>query len=168
MPQTSRSGCPINLTLEQIGDRWSLIVIRDVTFENRRSYGALLEQNEEGIAGDETVRGGMRPIGPGENSDPFRIADEPVRRKGEATGIHWNDNPVAVKTSIAIQIQIKAEIESWRAARGIRVHKDRRPRIDQEVGHHFRQIRSLNRYSIPIDVAHVVRIRWLGVLRILA
>jgi DNA-binding HxlR family transcriptional regulator len=50
MPQTSRSGCPINLTLEQIGDRWSLIVIRDVTFENRRSYGALLEQNEEGIA----------------------------------------------------------------------------------------------------------------------
>jgi DNA-binding HxlR family transcriptional regulator len=48
--QTRRSGCPINLTLEQIGDRWSLIVIRDVMFENRRSYGALLEQNEEGIA----------------------------------------------------------------------------------------------------------------------
>nr|WP_236886941.1 helix-turn-helix domain-containing protein [Dickeya chrysanthemi] len=38
------------MTLEQIGDRWSLIVIRDVMFENRRSYGALLEQNQEGIA----------------------------------------------------------------------------------------------------------------------
>ena len=50
MRQTKRSGCPINLTLEQIGDRWSLIVIRDVMFENRRSYGALLEQNKEGIA----------------------------------------------------------------------------------------------------------------------
>lgn len=50
MPQTRRSGCPINLTLEQIGDRWSLIVIRDVMFENRRSYGTLLEQNQEGIA----------------------------------------------------------------------------------------------------------------------
>ncbi|MYM89333.1 transcriptional regulator [Rugamonas sp. FT82W] len=50
VPQTRRSGCPINLTLEQIGDRWSLIVIRDVMFANRRSYGALLEQNEEGIA----------------------------------------------------------------------------------------------------------------------
>ncbi|VXC80045.1 Transcriptional regulator [Pseudomonas sp. 8Z] len=50
MQQTRRSGCPINLTLEQIGDRWSLIVIRDVMFENRRSYGALLEQNPEGIA----------------------------------------------------------------------------------------------------------------------
>lgn len=50
VPQTKRSGCPINLTLEQIGDRWSLIVVRDIMFENRRSYGALLEQNEEGIA----------------------------------------------------------------------------------------------------------------------
>ena len=26
-----RSGCPINLTLEALGDRWSLIVIRDLT-----------------------------------------------------------------------------------------------------------------------------------------
>ncbi len=50
MPQTGRSGCPINLTLEQLGDRWSLIVIRDVMFGNRRSYGELLSQSEEGIA----------------------------------------------------------------------------------------------------------------------
>ncbi|RKH09492.1 transcriptional regulator [Corallococcus sp. CA053C] len=50
MPQTGRSGCPINLTLEQLGDRWSLIVIRDVMFGNRRSYGELLEQSEERIA----------------------------------------------------------------------------------------------------------------------
>jgi DNA-binding HxlR family transcriptional regulator len=50
MPQTGRSGCPINLTLEQLGDRWSLIVIRDVMFGNRRSYGELLTQSEEGIA----------------------------------------------------------------------------------------------------------------------
>ena len=50
MPQTGRSGCPINLTLEQLGDRWSLIVISDLMFGNRRSYGELLEQSEEGIA----------------------------------------------------------------------------------------------------------------------
>lgn len=50
MPQIGRSGCPINLTLEQLGDRWSLIVIRDVMFGNRRSYGELLAQSEEGIA----------------------------------------------------------------------------------------------------------------------
>ncbi len=45
-----RSGCPINLTLEQLGDRWSLIVIRDLMFGNRRSYGELLAGSEEGIA----------------------------------------------------------------------------------------------------------------------
>ena len=50
MSQAGRSGCPINLTLEQLGDRWSLIVIRDVMFGNRRSYGDLLAQSEEGIA----------------------------------------------------------------------------------------------------------------------
>lgn len=50
MAQERRSGCPINLTLEQLGDRWSLIVIRDVMFGNRRSYGDLLAGNEEGIA----------------------------------------------------------------------------------------------------------------------
>ncbi len=50
MAHTGRSGCPINLTLEQLGDRWSLIVIRDVMFGNRRSYGELLAQSEEGIA----------------------------------------------------------------------------------------------------------------------
>ena len=50
MKKTRRSGCPINLTLELLGDRWSLIVIRDVMFGNRRHYGDLLRQSEEGIA----------------------------------------------------------------------------------------------------------------------
>ncbi|WP_228259495.1 winged helix-turn-helix transcriptional regulator [Siculibacillus lacustris] len=50
MVQTERSGCPINLTLERLGDPWSLIVIRDLMFGNRRSYGALLSGSEEKIA----------------------------------------------------------------------------------------------------------------------
>lgn len=50
MLQKGRSGCPINLTLELLGDRWSLIVIRDVMFGNRRSYGELFTESEEGIA----------------------------------------------------------------------------------------------------------------------
>jgi DNA-binding HxlR family transcriptional regulator len=45
-----RSGCPINLTLEMLGDRWSLIIIRDVMFGNRRHFRTLLAQSEEGIA----------------------------------------------------------------------------------------------------------------------
>jgi DNA-binding HxlR family transcriptional regulator len=50
VPITKRSGCPINLTLEQLGDRWSLIVIRDVMFGSRRTYGELSAHSEEGIA----------------------------------------------------------------------------------------------------------------------
>ena len=50
MRATHRSGCPINLTLEMLGDRWSLIVIRDVMFGNRRHYRELMNLSEEGIA----------------------------------------------------------------------------------------------------------------------
>jgi DNA-binding HxlR family transcriptional regulator len=50
MDGAHRSGCPINLTLETLGDRWSLIVIRDLMFGNRRHYRELLNQSEEGIA----------------------------------------------------------------------------------------------------------------------
>jgi len=46
----TRSGCPINLTLEVLGDRWSLIVIRDVMFGNRRHFRELLGGSEERIA----------------------------------------------------------------------------------------------------------------------
>jgi DNA-binding HxlR family transcriptional regulator len=50
MSAVHRSGCPINLTLEMLGDRWSLIVIRDVMFGNRRHFRELLTRSEEGIA----------------------------------------------------------------------------------------------------------------------
>lgn len=48
--ESQRSGCPINLTLETLGDRWSLIVIRDVMFGSRRHFRELLNRSEEGIA----------------------------------------------------------------------------------------------------------------------
>lgn len=50
MHENIRSGCPINLALETLGDRWSLIVIRDIMFGNRRHYRELLGLSEEGIA----------------------------------------------------------------------------------------------------------------------
>lgn len=50
MASEHRSGCPINLTLETLGDRWSLIVIRDIMFGNRRHYREMLNRSEEGIA----------------------------------------------------------------------------------------------------------------------
>ena len=46
-----RSGCPINLTLETFGDRWSLIILRDTMFGGRRrSFRSLLTESLEGIA----------------------------------------------------------------------------------------------------------------------
>lgn len=50
MDDAHRSGCPINLTLEILGDKWSLIIIRDIVFANKRHFRELLTQSMEGIA----------------------------------------------------------------------------------------------------------------------
>ena len=44
-----RSGCPLNVSLEMLGDRWSLLIIRDLMFRGFRTYKEFLE-SEEGIA----------------------------------------------------------------------------------------------------------------------
>jgi DNA-binding HxlR family transcriptional regulator len=45
-----RSGCPINLSVEVLGDRWSLVVLRDIMFGNLRTYGDIHGNSLEGIA----------------------------------------------------------------------------------------------------------------------
>jgi len=45
-----RSGCPINLAIEVLGDRWSLVVLRDVMFGDRHYFRELLAGSQEGIA----------------------------------------------------------------------------------------------------------------------
>ena len=45
-----RSGCPINAAVEVLGDRWTLLVLRDVIFDDRRYFRALLTGSVEGIA----------------------------------------------------------------------------------------------------------------------
>ena len=44
-----RSHCPVNFALEAIGDRWSLLILRDILFRGKRSYGDFLS-SEEGFA----------------------------------------------------------------------------------------------------------------------
>lgn len=44
-----RSHCPVNLALEVFGDKWSLVIIRDIMFEGKRYFRELL-QSEEKIA----------------------------------------------------------------------------------------------------------------------
>ncbi|MFC0028747.1 winged helix-turn-helix transcriptional regulator [Micromonospora chaiyaphumensis] len=45
-----KSGCPINLTVELLGDRWSLVVLRDVMFSGHRHFRELLTNSVESIA----------------------------------------------------------------------------------------------------------------------
>ena len=44
-----RSDCPISFALDFLGDKWSLLVIRDLVFEGKRFYKEFL-QSKEGIA----------------------------------------------------------------------------------------------------------------------
>lgn len=45
-----RSDCPINRSLEMLGDRWSLLILRDIVLHDRRSFRELLTGSEEGIS----------------------------------------------------------------------------------------------------------------------
>ncbi len=44
-----RSDCPINYALEYLGDKWALLVIRDLVFEGKKFYKEFLA-SKEGIA----------------------------------------------------------------------------------------------------------------------
>ncbi|MBB4908705.1 winged helix-turn-helix transcriptional regulator [Actinophytocola algeriensis] len=46
MRKDTRSNCPINLSLEIFGDRWTLLVLRDVIFGGARHFRELLASPE--------------------------------------------------------------------------------------------------------------------------
>ena len=42
-----RSDCPISVTLEALGDSWSLLIVRDLMFFGRKSYNEFLNTGEK-------------------------------------------------------------------------------------------------------------------------
>ena len=44
-----RSLCPISFSLEMVGDLWSLLIVRDIIYFGRKTYGEFLS-SDEGIA----------------------------------------------------------------------------------------------------------------------
>jgi DNA-binding HxlR family transcriptional regulator len=46
MADDYRSRCPINLALEVFGDRWTLLIIRDLMFAGKRHFRELLRSDE--------------------------------------------------------------------------------------------------------------------------
>jgi DNA-binding HxlR family transcriptional regulator len=41
-----RSHCPVNYGLEHFGDKWSLLIIRDLMFKGKRHYNEFFESEE--------------------------------------------------------------------------------------------------------------------------
>jgi DNA-binding HxlR family transcriptional regulator len=48
-PKKRRSGCPLSISLERFGDRWSLLIIRDLMVRGFRTFKQL-QTSGEGIA----------------------------------------------------------------------------------------------------------------------
>jgi DNA-binding HxlR family transcriptional regulator len=44
-----RSHCPVNFGLEAFGDKWALLILRDIVFRGKKSFGEFLK-SEEGFA----------------------------------------------------------------------------------------------------------------------
>jgi len=44
---TRRSGCPLNASIEMLGDRWSLLIIRDMMVRGFRTFKEFLESHEK-------------------------------------------------------------------------------------------------------------------------
>jgi len=42
-----RSDCPISCTLDILGDKWSLLIIRDMMFRQKSTYGEFLKSEEK-------------------------------------------------------------------------------------------------------------------------
>ena len=48
-PDHRRSGCPVSCSLDLLGDKWSLLIVRDMVFVHKRYFREFLS-SDEGIA----------------------------------------------------------------------------------------------------------------------
>ena len=46
MKKEFRSGCPISLTLDVVGDKWSLLIIRDMLIKHKRTFKEISDSDE--------------------------------------------------------------------------------------------------------------------------
>ncbi|HYH75835.1 MAG TPA: helix-turn-helix domain-containing protein [Candidatus Saccharimonadales bacterium] len=42
----NKSHCPVNYALESFGDSWTLLIVRDIVFWGKKTYGEFLESEE--------------------------------------------------------------------------------------------------------------------------
>ncbi len=46
-PPRRRSGCPLNASVEMLGDRWSLLILRDMMLRGCRTFNEFLHSDEK-------------------------------------------------------------------------------------------------------------------------
>jgi len=121
-----RSGCPVNMTLEVLGDRWTLVVLRDIIFGDHRGFRELLRHSEEGIASNVLASRLKRMSDIGlltRHSDPthqqkveYRLTEPaiqlvPVLAHLGAWGARWL--PTAAKLTIRAELLADGGPELW-------------------------------------------------------
>ena len=47
MKNTFRSGCPIASTLDIVGDKWSLLIIRDMLIQHKKTFKEISDSDEK-------------------------------------------------------------------------------------------------------------------------
>lgn len=80
MPRKRRSGCPVSISLELLGDRWSLLIVRDLMVRGLRTFKEFHEAGE-GIASN-ILADRLRRLG-----EVGIIEAEPA--EGDARRIHY-------------------------------------------------------------------------------
>ncbi|MGP4806400.1 winged helix-turn-helix transcriptional regulator [Agrobacterium cavarae] len=100
MAMDHRSGCPINLSIEVLGDRWSIIVLRDIMFGKRRSYRELLVNSEEGIATN-ILAARLKHL---ETAGLIEMADDPSHKQRKM--LNLTDKAIAL-------VPVMAQLGAW-------------------------------------------------------
>jgi DNA-binding HxlR family transcriptional regulator len=158
----SRSGCPINQSVEILGDRWTLVVLRDVIFGDGRHFSALHRDSLEGIATnvladrlDKLVERGLLT----RHQDPshrqrtnYRLTESaiqlvPVLATLGAWGTAWL--PVSEELSARAKVLAEGGPELWdrfmdelRAEHLGSASETRQPTVRQQLEEAYRSVRS--------------------------
>lgn len=70
-----RSYCPVNYGLEHFGDKWSLLIMRDLLFKGKRHYNEFLEGGEK--VSTSVLRDKLRLL---EEGGLITKGDDPVKK----------------------------------------------------------------------------------------
>ena len=126
MLDAPRSGCPINAAVEVFGDRWSLLVLRDVMFGNRRHFRELQAHSEEGIASNiladrlrRLVRGGLLTrdaAGPGQRAT-YCLTEQAIQLVpvfAHLGGWGLRHRPTSPVLRVRAELLERGGVEMWR------------------------------------------------------